>query len=495
MKGRSCGILLPVFSLPGDYGVGSLGKGARTFVDFLAAAHQHVWQILPLVPPGSGDSPYMSPSAFAGNPYFLDLDDFAVRGLLTPEELQEARYPNPDRADYTWLRETRIPLLKKAWTRGKDRDGAERAAFAEAHQGWLPDYALFAALSDHFGGLPLAQWPEEDIRRRKPAALKRYRELLWDEVDFHSFLQYHFFRQWAELRDYAAARGVVIMGDLPIYVSNDSAEVWAQPELFQLDENLNPTAVAGVPPDAFSALGQHWGNPLYDWEGHQKPLFQWWAKRMKHASLLYDMVRIDHFRGLHTYWSIPAQAKAALEGHWEKGPGQELLDYLAQEVPDLELVAEDLGDLDDEARDFIAASGLPGMKILVYAFDPVGESSYLPHNCPAEAVVYTGTHDTPTFVQWLFDEASPLERDYASDYLRLRPEEGFGWGAICGAWMSPCRLAVAPMQDVLGLGADARVNTPGTTGPLNWSWRVRADGLNADVSGKLGKITRTYRRG
>ncbi len=495
MKGRSSGILLPVFSLPGDYGVGALGKDARAFIDFLADAGQHTWQILPLVPPGSGDSPYMSPSAFAGNPWFLDLDDLVDRGLLTPQERDTARYPNPDRIDYTWLAETRLPLLRKAWERGKGQDLEARAAFEAEYAHWLADYALFAALHDHFGGVDMARWPDEDARRRAPAALKRYRAKLAEDIDFYCFLQYHFFRQWTALRAYANDRGVSIMGDLPIYVSPDSAEVWANPELFQLDGDFMPTAVAGVPPDAFSATGQHWGNPLYDWEGHRKALFQWWGRRMAHAGLLYDRVRIDHFRGIHTYWSIPATAETALEGHWEQGPGQALLNYLAKTVPGLELVAEDLGDLDDAARDFIARSGLPGMKILVYAFDPVGESAYLPHNCPRDAVVYTGTHDTPTFVQWLFDEASPAERAYATDYLRLNEGEGFGWGAIRGAWGAPCALAIAPMQDVLGLGADARVNTPGTAGPHNWSWRVRAAAFNPDVAGKLKKLTRIYRRG
>ena len=494
MTGRSSGILLPIFSLPGGCGVGSLGGGARTFVDFLAAAGQRWWQILPLVPPGSGNSPYMSPSAFAGNPWFLDLEDLARDGLLTPDELREARYPDLDRVDYRWLAETRLPLLRRAWKRGRTACRTEQDAFLRAQAGWLPDHALFTALHAHLGALPLDRWPEP-LRRRDPEALEPYRARLADEIDFQVFLQYQFFRQWTALRAYARARGVSILGDLPIYVSADSAEVWAQPRLFQLDEALRPKAAAGVPPDAFSDVGQHWGNPLYDWAGHRQALFTWWVRRMEHAALLYDAVRIDHFRGFHTYWSIPMGASAALEGRWEPGPGQDLVDHLRREVPGLDLIAEDLGDLDEAARDFIAGSGLPGMKILIYAFDPVGESAYLPHNCPTDAVVYTGTHDTPTFVQWLFQEASPAERAFASDYLRLRADEGFGWGAVCGAWAAPSRLAIAPLQDVLVLGADARINTPGTTGPHTWSWRVRQDALNSDVSGRLKHITRTYRRG
>lgn len=491
MQERSSGILLPVFSLPGDYGIGTLGNSARQFIDFLAAAGQKVWQILPLVPSGSGNSPYMSPSAFAGNPLLLDLEDLAAQGLLTPQDLAAGRFSDPDHVDYNWLRKKRYPLLKKAWSR--DSGTATRSDFLEQQATWLPDHALFCALSQHFG-CPLNQWPDKAARLRVPATLAQYRARLADEIDFQVFLQYHFFRQWGALRRYAKAHGIAIMGDIPIYVSADSAQVWSDPTLFQLGERFTPSNVAGVPPDAFSGRGQHWGNPLYDWDNKRDALFQWWAGRLKNAALLYDMVRIDHFRGFHTYWSIPARAQSALEGHWEKGPGQPLIDFLRQEVPELSLVAEDLGDLDAAARDFILRSGLPGMKVLVYAFDPAGDSAYLPHNCPVDSVIYTGTHDTPTFVQWLFTEASAEAQAFALDYLRLRPEEGFGWGAVCGAWMSPSRLAIAPMQDILGLGADSRVNLPGTTGCRNWSWRVRSDALNPQVAEHLKKITCTYRR-
>ena len=492
MQARASGVLLPVFSLPGPYGVGTFGTPAREFVDFLAAGGQKFWQILPLVPPGGGNSPYMSPSSFAGNPLFLDLDELAEEGLLTAEELDSARRDKPDRVDYPWLLETRIPLLRKAWARGRARYARELAEFLEAERSWLPDYALFLALRDRFDGKPLADWPDE-LRLRKQSALEKARAELKEACDFHAFLQLLFFRQWTAVKAYANGKGISIIGDLPIYVSPDSAEVWARPELFQLKEDMTPAGVAGVPPDAFSDKGQHWGNPLYDWDYHRKTGFAWWRSRAVHLARLYDVVRIDHFRGFHTYWCIPDGAEDAREGHWEKGPGMELVEVL-RAVPGLALIAEDLGDLDENALRFIAESGLPGMKVLVYAFDPNGESAYLPHNCPRDAVMYTGTHDTPTFVQWLFSLASPAERDFASDYLRLREDEGFGWGALCGAWMSPCRLAIAPLQDLLGLGADARVNAPGTSGALNWSWRVRREALNPDVSGRLARITRTYRR-
>ena len=492
MMKRESGILLPVSALPGPYGIGTLGREALRFVDFLAAAGQSYWQLLPLVPPGDGNSPYMSPSSFAGNPLFLDLDALAADGLLTEQELTDARCENPDRVDYPAVRASRAALLRRAWARGRDKYAPELAKFLDEEADWLPDYAFFMALHEHWDGLPLSAWPA-GVRSRDPQALSQLREELAQEAEYHAFLQLLFFRQWKRVKDYANGRGVSIIGDLPIYVSPDSAEVWAHPELFLLDGDFVPTAVAGVPPDAFSATGQHWGNPLYDWKAHAADGFAWWRRRGEHMAKLCDVVRIDHFRAFHTYWSIPADAETAMEGHWEPGPGMALVDVL-RSVPGLSLIAEDLGDLDDEVRAFLKESGLPGMKVLVYAFDPVGESAYLPHNCPVNSIMYTGTHDTPTFVQWLFDEAGGAERDYASDYLRLRADEGFGWGAVCGAWASPSRLAVAPLQDLLGLGKDARINHPGTTGDHNWSWRVRADALNSDVSGRLGRITRTYRR-
>lgn len=473
---RASGVLLAVSSLPGPYGVGSLGAPARRFVDFLADAGQTYWQILPLVPPGHGNSPYMSPSAFAGNPDLIDLDELVSMGLLTHQEVEAARRDSPDRVDYAHLQATRMDLLYQAFLRFPGR----RAQMPEElHLPWLEDYAKFAALHDQYQ-TDCSQWPKEAVPDPQRMA-------------FHTFLQDIFYQQWFHLKDYANQKGIRIMGDIPIYLSSHSAEFYFHPELFQVDGQGRLTAAAGVPPDAFTAEGQFWGNPLYDWEGHKRQVFLFWKERIHWCSRLYDAIRIDHFRAFHTYWCIPDGAADARGGHWEPGPGMELVEAL-RSVPGLALIAEDLGDLDADALHFIADSGLPGMKVLVYAFDPAGESAYLPHNCPRDAVIYTGTHDTPTFVQWLFEQAAPAERDYAFDYLRLREDEGFGWGAVCGAWMSPCRLAIAPMQDLLGLGGDARVNTPGTAGPRNWSWRVRQEALNPSVSGRLAHITRTYRR-
>ena len=469
---RASGILMAVSSLPGPYGIGSLGKPAFDFVDFLAQAGQKYWQILPLVPPGDGASPYMSSSAFAGNPCFIDLDLLVQEGLLTENEAASARRDDPDRVDYGFLSATRIPLLRKAWVREKKRADVPELP-------WLEDYAAFAALHERYQ-TDFRNWPADAVPDEQ-------------EMDFHRFLQRTFYRQWFALKTYANQKGIRIMGDIPIYLSGDSVEVRNQPELFQLDEHGRLKAVAGVPPDAFSEDGQLWGNPLYDWQGHKQAVFDFWRKRIEWCHQIYDAVRIDHFRAFHSYWSVPADAASAMEGHWEPGPGMELLDALRDAAPELELIAEDLGDLDADALHFVRTCGVPGMKVMVFAFDPCAESAYLPHNCQGDCVAYTGTHDTPTFVQWL-NEGDPAATAYARTYLRLREEEGLGWGVIAGAWATAARLAIAPMQDVLGLGADARMNAPGTMGSHNWSWRVRAEALNSHVAHRLRELTHIYRR-
>lgn len=472
---RASGILMAVSSLPGPYGIGSLGKCAYDFVDFLANAGQKYWQTLPLVPPGDGASPYMSPSAFAGNPYFIDLDRLMEEGLLTAEEVVSARYHHPDRVDYNWLQRTRIPLLRKAW----ERSHTAPLPCDTPDLPWLEDYAAFAALREQLPG-SCADWPGDAL----PDA---------EQADFHRFLQRTFYRQWFSLKAYANQKGIRIMGDIPIYLSGDSVEMWKRPELFQLDENGRLKAVAGVPPDAFCEDGQLWGNPLYDWQGNKAGVFAFWNERISWCARLYDAVRIDHFRAFHTYWAVPANAPTAMVGKWEPGPGMELLNDLHTTAPKLELIAEDLGELDADALEFVRTCGVPGMKVMVFAFDPTCESAYLPHNCHADCVAYTGTHDTPTFVQWL-QEGDPAATTYARAYLRLRDEEGLGWGVIAGAWSTAARLAIAPMQDVLGLSGDARMNSPGTMGDHNWSWRVRAEALNDYVSSHLRELTHIYRR-
>ncbi len=491
---RSSGILLHLTSLPGPYGIGTLGRTAREFVDFLHRAGQSYWQLLPLVPTGAGNSPYMSPSSAAGNPWLIDLDALAEEGLLTRSELEGALVSELDRVDFDFLRQTRLPLLHKAFDRLTEEQRVQVDAFSQTHQDWLPDYALFTACREKFQA-PFYDWPDKALIHREEAALRKYRTELADDVAFHTFLQYTFFTQWQSLKTYANANGVKIIGDIPFYVSDDSVDVWVNPKMFQVGEDCRARLLAGVPPDLFTEEGQFWGNPLYDWKAQEKDGYRWWCGRIRQSMAFYDIIRIDHFRGFDTYWEIPMEAKSAKEGCWREGPGMKLLDAFRVNVPQAEFIAEDLGDLSASAIQFIQNSGLPGMRVLTDAFNDLnGSSSFLPHKCTEDAVMYTGTHDTPTFLQWLFSITDVEHRRYAVDYLRLNEREGYAWGVISGAWSSVCALAMAPFQDVLGLGADARMNTPGTMGAHNWSWRVRREAINSEVADRLHRITWLYGR-
>ncbi len=491
---RSGGILLHISSLPGPYGIGTLGQSAREFVDFLRKAGQSFWQILPLGPTGEGDSPYMSTSSAAGNALLIDLEQLAAAGLLTGSELDTARFEHPDRVDFAHLRKHKFPLLRLAFSRITRMHRREMAAFAAAHRDWLEDYALFMACLEHFG-TGFYDWPEEALIRRQPEALARWREKLAEEIDYQVFLQYTFFTQWHALRNYANANGVQIIGDIPFYVSGNSVDVWTNPHLFQVDSDFRARLIAGVPPDLFSEDGQLWGNPLYRWEAHAREDYRWWCNRIRQSMAFYDVIRIDHFRGFDSYWEVPADATTAKEGAWREGPGNRLLEAFRRQIPDARFIAEDLGDLTASAVAFIRGSGLPGMRVLSDAFtDLGGNSDFLPHRCIPDCVMYTGTHDSPTFLQWLFDQASREQRRYAEDYLHLNHQEGYSWGVIAGAWASVCRLAIAPFQDVLGLGADARMNTPGTVGAHNWTWRVRREAMNDEVAHRLHHLTWLYGR-
>ncbi|MDD4715431.1 MAG: 4-alpha-glucanotransferase [Oscillospiraceae bacterium] len=491
---RSSGLIMHLSSLPGQYGIGSLGEAAFYFIDFLADAGQSFWQMLPLLPPGGGNSPYQSYSSFAGNPFFIDLDLLWKDGLLTGEECRMSRQGSPDQADFAFLKETRLLLLRNAFQRVQNRHREELDAFREEHKDWLLDYALFMALKDYFKGVPLSRWPDTEIQHRTKEAMQRYTKLLAEEISFYIFLQFLFSLQWKAVKDYAHRSGIQIIGDLPIYVSPDSADVWANPSLFQLKSNLSPQYTAGVPADSFSPTGQNWGNPLYDWEAHKKDGYAFWLARIRRNLTYYDLIRLDHFRGFHSYFAIPAHLPDASRGHWMAGPGMEFVRMVLQRVSLNRFIAEDLGELSEAARIFVAGSGLPGMRVLVDAFHPDGTSSFLPHNIPPHAVAYTSTHDTPTFVEWLFKRATPEERRFAMDYLRLGEDEGYGWGAVRGVWASPAALSISPLQDILGLGDDARMNTPATVGGSNWGWRVRREALNGEVSRRLRHLTKTYAR-
>ena len=488
---RQSGILMHLSSLPGPGGIGTMGKPAREFVDFLKEAGQSLWQILPLSPTGYGDSPYQSCSTYAGNHYLIDLYDLIAEGLLTEDEVNSVTWcDREDKVDYGNLYGKRLPVLKKAWSRFQAQEDLD--TFCRENSDWLPDFALYMALKDDTGGLPWYQWPE-GLKTRQPDEIWQTRQRLREEIRFYCFVQYLFSRQWEALRQYAHDNGIRIIGDVPIYVPLDSADVWADPELFELDETLTPTAVAGVPPDGFTADGQLWGNPLYRWEVHKKDGFGWWLRRLGAAGKRYDIVRLDHFRAFEAYWSVPYGDETARNGHWVKGPDMDFVRAVQDGLPELSIIAEDLGYLTEEVLALRDNSGWPGMKVLEFAFDSCEPSDYLPHTYTRNSVCYTGTHDNMTMRQW-FETASPEAVAYAAEYMHLSESEGFVWGTIRTAMASVSDTCMVQLQDYLNLGGEARMNFPGTMTGDNWTWRVKEDAFTPALAEKIRKLTKLYDR-
>lgn len=488
---RSSGILMHISSLPGAFGIGTMGKEAFAFVDFLKEAGQSCWQILPLTPTGYGDSPYQSCSTFAGNHYLISLEKLVEEGLLKREELETIQWNRrEDKVDFGLLYNSRLQVLRLAWERF-EADGAF-AAFCAENREWLPDFALFMALKDLHGGKPWQQW-SEGLKHRREADLAWARKELCREIQFYEFVQYLFFKQWNALHSYAAGQGITVIGDVPIYVPYDSAEVWADPHMFQLDETLNPTVVAGCPPDAFSSDGQLWGNPIYRWEEMKKDGYSWWLKRLAAAGKLYDVVRMDHFRGFESYWAIPFGDTTARNGRWVKGPDKDFIRAVKQGLPELKMIAEDLGYLTQEVLELKAFSGYPGMKVLQFGFDPREPSDYLPHTYTRNTVCYTGTHDNLTMRQW-FDTADAGMMDLATRYMNLREKKDYVWDVIRTALASVSDLCIIPMQDYLDLGEEARMNFPGTLSDKNWTWRLKAGMISQDLAKKIRDLTGLYAR-
>lgn len=494
---RASGVLLPVFSLPGRYGIGRFSAEAYAFTDFLREAGQSFWQILPICPTGYGDSPYQSFSTFAGNPYFIDPEELVREELLTEEELSSADFGgDPGRVDYQkqFIENNRI--LHLAAARGIRRNEEEFRLYAEKNAFWLDDFAIFTACKAAFGGKSLTKW-EDAIRLRDPQTLRSWSEKLREETDRHRYLQYVFDRQWTRLKTYANERGIRIIGDIPIYASADSADYWAHPELFQTDENRMPSAVAGCPPDGFSADGQYWGNPLYDWESQRENRFWWWTLRLARCRELYDVIRIDHFRGFDEYYSIPAGETTAVHGSWKKGPGMDLIQAVRASIGKSPIIAEDLGYITDTVRVLVQEAGIPNMKVLEFAFDSRDSSNrelYLPHNYEERCVVYTGTHDNETLCGWL-DSILPEELRMVQDYLGCRTDDRqiLTDRLIRLAQRSVAGLCVIPMQDWLGLDNSARINTPNTTGG-NWQWRMPGDACTPELAERMRKISGMYGR-
>ena len=492
---RSAGILLSVSSLPSSYGIGCFDRAAYDFVDWLSRAGQSYWQILPLGPTGYGNSPYQSFSTFAGNPYFISLDDFIEDGSLTEEDCRAASLDSSEGVDYGRQYLGRIPLLRKAYENSPDEILGDVALFCSQNP-WVEDYALFMALKNHFDGKPWYEW-DDNIRMRDIATVKKYSEKLKNEMDFYKFLQYHFFRQWRKLKDYANGKGIKIIGDIPIYVAFDSADVWANPSLFQLDENNMPTAVAGCPPDGFAPDGQLWGNPLYNWDKHRERGYSWWIARTQHSFSMYDVVRIDHFRGFDEYYSIPYGETTAKNGKWEKGPGIDLFKTIEKALGKKDFIAEDLGFVTDTVRMLVYGSGFPGMKVLEFAFDSRDENNhndYLPHNFNKNCVAYTGTHDNQTLFSW-FDTITNEERQVAIDYLDENniPAGKLSVRFVSLIMQSKADLCIVPMQDWLELDDRARMNTPSVVGE-NWKWRLDKNDLTNELSVEIRELTLKYGR-
>ncbi len=483
---RQSGILMHISSLPSPHGIGTLGKAAYEFTDFLKKAGQHFWQVLPVNPTSYGDSPYQSPSAFAGNPYFIDLDALKEEGLLSEHEINNY-YFGKGAIDYYLLFQNRYPLLRTAFQRFEKNEKYEK--FKNENAFWLEEFSVFMALKEQNHFRSWIYW-DKPFRTHDEKAIQSVKERLANEIEFYKFLQYKFFEQWEKLKKYANENEIEIIGDMPIYVALDSAEVWSRPELFLLDEEHLPIKVAGCPPDAFSSEGQLWGNPLYRWDVMEKDGFAWWIERIKMSEKLFDRVRIDHFRGFEAYYTIDYGKENAIDGKWEKGPGMKLFNKVKEKLGDVNIIAEDLGFLTEEVHEMLRESGYPGMKVMQFAFDPYGDNVYLPHNHIKNCVVYTGTHDNDTTKGW-YGSLGSEEREFVKNYLRISGNET---DAITAAALgSVAETVIVPIQDYMCLGSEGRMNTPSTLGG-NWLFRIAGNDLNNNLAEKIRYMTKLYRR-
>ena len=489
---RSSGILLHPTSLPGKYGIGTFGDEARAWIDFLAASAQKLWQILPLGPTGFGHSPYQCFSAFAGNALLIDLEALVTMELLDADALHVSQEFDSYRVNYDEVIEHKTALLKQAFESFDPQKISDWDAFEANNAFWLEDYALFMALREHFGGTSWLNW-DERVRKRHAQTLQEYRQRLAQAISYEKFIQYLFFTQYAALKAYANDKGIEIIGDIPIYVSLESADIWSNQNLFLLSSTGHPTHVAGVPPDYFSATGQRWGNPLFNWQAMDQDGFLWWLERIDSALRLYDFVRIDHFRGFEAYWSIASHEETAINGTWVSAPGKALFDAIKKRFDTLPIIAEDLGVITPEVEALRDAFGLPGMKILQFAFEGDATNGYLPHNVIKNCIYYTGTHDNNTVVGWYYgEECSQKAKQHALEYLKAE-EHSIHWDFIRAVFGSVADVAIVPLQDLFGFGSDARMNTPGTT-LGNWEWRYEAHMLSQELQHQLLHVTRLYGR-
>ncbi len=489
---RTSGILMHISSLSSPYGIGTLGKEAFDFVDFLKESGQTYWQILPIGPTSIGDSPYQSFSSFAGNPYFIDFRELTKEGLLEPSDYINIKWSENDtEVDYGKLYENRYKVLRKAYVNFLKNVPKDFESFCKENDSWLSSFAIFMALKNANGGSSWSEW-ELPFKKRQTKAIEDFKKTNAEDIGFYKMQQYLFFKQWNKLKKYANKNGIKIIGDLPIYVAKDSADIWSCPEQFQLDEDYNEQFVAGCPPDSFSADGQLWGNPLYNWGQMKKDGYSWWCKRISFISKIFDCIRIDHFRGFDEYYSIPSNDKTAKNGKWRKGPGIELFNAISKKVGEVPIIAENLGFLTDSVNELLEKTGFPGMKVLQFAFDSREESAYLPHLYDKNCVVYTGTHDNDTILGWM-KNAAVKDVEFAKEYMRLTESEGYNWGMMKVALASSADTAILMMQDILGLDEKARMNTPSTVGN-NWKWRIKGECLNSWLAEIIYNLTKLYYR-
>ena len=496
MLTRSSGVLMHITSLPNAFGIGSFGQSAYEFVDFLVETKQTYWQILPLTTTSYGDSPYQSFSAIAGNTHLIDFDLLTQMGLLKEADYASVNFgDDPTSVDYDRIFYARRPILETAVKNFLSNQSfqADFKSFEKNNRLWLDDFAEFMAIKEHFGNQALQRWDDKKAVARDPKTLEKYRTLLADQIQYFKVTQYFFFKQWGELKDYANQRGIKIIGDMPIYVAADSVEVWTKPELFQLDKERNPLFVAGVPADQFSATGQLWGNPLYAWEEHQKQGYAWWIHRIEESFKIYDVLRIDHFKGFSDYWQVDGKAEVAKDGSWQPGPGYDLFKAVKEQLGDLPIIAEDLGNIDDKARKLLADCNYPGMKILQFGFEDVsGKSLDSPHYCIPHSIVYTGTHDNDVTNGW-YNSLTEQQQQYINDYTHRREDESICQAMIRQIFATVSNTAIATMQDVLDLPASSRMNVPSTIGG-NWQWRMQQSDLTQDKKDFLAKMTTLYQR-
>lgn len=486
---------MPIFSLPSPYGIGTFGKCAYDFIDFLKESGQSYWQILPLGPTSYGDSPYQSLSSFAGNPYFIDLDMLIADGLVEKEKVSSLFWgDDPSSVNYAAIYNSRFIVLYEAYKNGRERYKSEIKEFREKNSSWVEDYALFMALKKHFGMVGLTDWSDKKAIKRDRKTLEKYSILLRDDIDFFVFIEFLFFKEWNQLRSYAKEKGIGIIGDIPIYVSPDSQDVWASPEFFQLDENSIPRKVSGVPPDYFNEDGQLWGNPLYDWDKMKEDNYSWWKRRIEANEKLYDVLRFDHFRGLDSYYTVKYGAENARVGEWVKGPGRDFTDTLNRSFPNIKFTAEDLGYLTESVKELLKASSWPGMKVLEFAYDEKEEGQGDTSTYPENSICFTGTHDNNTLIGWINDPLNDDAVKEAMKRLSVKDKKDLAGAIILDGMKSHSYMMVVPLQDWLEKGEEARINTPGSKSG-NWKWRLESmNELREDLTSRIYKITKESNR-